>query len=110
MTTPVLFETSAQNRMSFFMPAATRARGTPQPESSDVELDQQPGGEFAVVRFSGPMRQAAERHAVEELRALLEAADLESNGEPLIAYYDSPMIPGPFRRNEVMIPITSARR
>ena len=105
MTTPVLFDTSSRNRMTFFMPAATRHRGIPQPASKEVEVDQQPGSEVAVVRFSGPMREQSERRAVEELRAWLRTEGLESNGEPFIAYYDSPMIPGPLRRNEAMIPI-----
>src|SRR6188472_2212450 len=105
MTTPVLFEISAPNRMSFFMPAAAQARGVPEPASDDVELDQQRGDQIAVVRFGGPMREESERRAVEELRTWLQAEGLECHGEPLIAYYDSPMIPGPFRRNEAMIPI-----
>ena len=87
------------------MPAATQARGVPEPASDDVELDQERGGHIAVVRFGGPMREESERRAVEELRTWLQAEGLESHGEPLIAYYDSPMIPGPFRRNEAMIPI-----
>ena len=106
MTTPVLFETSVRNRMTFFMPAGTRARGIPQPASKEVELDQQKSSEVAVVRFRGPMREESERRAVEELRAWLRTKGLESNGEAFIAYYDSPMIPGPLRRNEAMIPIS----
>jgi hypothetical protein len=28
---------------------------------------------------------------------------LDFGGEPFFAYYDAPFIPGPFRRNEVML-------
>jgi hypothetical protein len=49
------------------------------------------------------MREAAEQGAIEELRAWMRVRNLQPEGEPIIAYYDAPFIPGPLRRNEAML-------
>lgn len=107
MTTPVLFErdSGARGTMTFLMPEATQRRGVPHPQASEVELDLRPAGEVAVKRFWGGMQEKNERQALAELRAWIERRGLEVEGEPIIAYYDSPFIPGPLRRNEAMLKI-----
>ncbi|MDQ3197989.1 MAG: heme-binding protein [Verrucomicrobiota bacterium] len=108
MTTPVLFEreSGARGTMTFLMPEATAQRGVPHPQTSEVELDLRPAAEVAVKRFGGGMREENERQALAELRAWIESRGLVVEGEPIIAYYDSPFIPGPLRRNEAMLRIT----
>ena len=105
MTTPVLIEgpIGRQTTMSFGMPAETRRRGIPQPGSDRVELSEEPPAQIATFRFSGPTRESAERTALKELRAWMQTHGLEAVGEPIIAYYDAPFIPGPLRRNEAML-------
>jgi hypothetical protein len=40
-----------------------------------------------------------------KLRAWIAAEGLQTFGEPIIAYYDAPIIPGFLRRNEAMLRI-----
>ena len=101
MTVPVLFEREPE-MMSFFMPEATKRRGVPQPRTGEIELGQRPPADVAAVRFRGGMKETGERRAIAELREWIRAQHLEPEGEPIIAYYDSPFIPGPLRRNEAM--------
>lgn len=53
--------------------------------------------------LSGSTRESDERKAVEEVRAWIKSRNLEAEGDPIIAYYDAPFIPGPLRRNEAML-------
>ncbi len=105
MTTPVFIDgpIGAQTSMSFGVPAETQARGVPVPKASAVEISQRPSCQIAAVRYSGPTRETSERKAISELRAWMAARNLEAEGEPIIAYYDAPFLPGPFRRNEAML-------
>ena len=107
MTTPVLLEgePGAPGTMSFLMPETTEQRGIPHPRAGGIELAQRPEAKVAVLRFRGGMREKRERRAIAELRAWMRDHFLESEGEPIIAYYDAPFIPGPLRRNEAMLRI-----
>ena len=51
------------------------------------------------VRRTAPKKEQA-------LRAELATRRLTVTGEPITAQYDAPFIPGPFRRNEVLIPVS----
>ena len=44
-------------------------------------------------------------HDEAELRQQLRARGLAADGEPIIARYNAPFMPSPFRRNEVLIPV-----
>jgi DNA gyrase inhibitor GyrI len=107
MTTPVFFdgEPGAQNKMSFVMPEKNAWAGVPEPSTAAVTLDERPAQRVAVYRFSGATRAETEREAVARLRTWLRSEGLQSFGEPVIAYYDAPFIPGFLRRNEVMLRI-----
>ena len=64
------------------------------------------GGErLAVVRFSGYANAQSIAAAEKRLRDWIAARGLAATGEVEYAYYDSPMIPGPLRRNEILIPV-----
>ena len=107
MTTPVFFDgqPGAQNKMSFVMPEKTAWAGVPEPSTAAVTLDERPAQRVAVYRFSGATRTETEREAVAKLRTWLRSEGLQSFGEPIIAYYDAPFIPGFLRRNEAMLRI-----
>jgi hypothetical protein len=42
------------------------------------------------------------------LRAWLLGQGIVPEGEAEFAFYDAPMVPGPLRRNEVLIPVAAA--
>ena len=105
MTTPVFFDgqPGAQEKMSLVMPQKTASAGVPAPSAATVTLEERPTQRVAVYRFSGGTCAEREREAVARLRAWIAFEGLQSFGEPTIAYYDAPFIPGFLRRNEAML-------
>ena len=108
MTAPVLQDETQPGewRMRFVMPAKYTLDTLP-PAPSDITLTQMPARRMAAVRFSGngSARDLALMEA--RLREWLREAGLMPAGEAEYAFYDAPMVPGPLRRNEVLIPIAA---
>ena len=102
MTSPVLFDRSGA-AMSFVLPPGLTAESAPDAADGDVEIETRPAGTYAPIRFSGNVDENAEREALRTLREWMLAEDLPEEGDPIAAYYDSPMTPGPLRRNEILI-------
>jgi len=57
------------------------------------------------VRFAGTADEATIADHEEQLRHWVGAKKLKTTGEPERAFYNSPFIPGPLRRTEVLIPV-----
>jgi DNA gyrase inhibitor GyrI len=108
MTSPVLQDETkpGQWRMRFVMPGKYTLDTLP-PAPDDITLTQMPARRMAAVRFSGNAsgRDLALMEA--RLREWMREARLMPAGEAEFAFYDAPMIPGPLRRNEVLIPIAA---
>jgi DNA gyrase inhibitor GyrI len=102
MTSPVLFDRSGA-AMSFVLPPGLSAESAPDPADGDVDIATRPAGTYASIRFSGNVDEDAEREALKTLREWMLAEDLPEMGDPIAAYYDSPMTPAPLRRNEILI-------
>jgi len=106
MTIPVTNQPAEGGEiMSFMMPSEYDLDTLPAPLDERVELIEVPGGTFAALRFSGNVDAAVTEEKRRELSRLLSEAGLEPAGEPLVAQYNGPWTPGPFRRNEVLIPL-----
>lgn len=115
MTSPVLSDRDAEVvdqqaprrgwRTRFIMPAPY-TRATLPPPGDGIEIDGIPARRVAVIRFSGYATDARLSEHKDRLRAWIVARAMTAIGEAEYAYYDSPMIPGPLRRNEVLLPIT----
>lgn len=58
---------------------------------------------FAALRFGGFMSAEREQHAIARLREVLAARGIRAAGDPVVAYYDAPVVPPPLRRNEVLM-------
>lgn len=104
MTAPVIEQQVSKDtwRMRFVMPARYTISSLPQPPS-DVTLSEIPARRLAVVRFSGngsPSDLAEQEQALAEW---IEAQEMRPRGTFEYAFYNAPMVPGPLRRNEVMI-------
>ncbi len=103
MTTPVFMEAG---EMRFVLPEKNKS-ATPKPASEKVEIKEMPARTVAVYRFNGRRSEKLEIEALGKLREWMKASKMEAAGEPFFAYYDPPWTLGPFRRNEVLIPVAS---
>ncbi len=103
---PPLFDDDLEGaawRTRFVMPAG--ADELPDPPEG-IELVELPARRVAVVSFSG---RATDRLLAEQesrLRGWLAKRGEKSDAEPEYAFYNSPMIPGPLRRNEVWLALS----
>ena len=105
MTAPV-FSDGAKGawRTRFVMPA--RFTTATLPDMPDgVSAAELPARRMAVIRFTGlgSDAQLAEQEA--RLREWLVARGLDASGDAVIAFYNSPFVAPPFRRNEIMIEV-----
>jgi hypothetical protein len=111
MTTPVFMENNKQEsavQMGFVMPKDIAVGGVPAPTGEGVDVRKRVGGRFAVLRFSGQLTNKSAKESEARLRAwmatkgLVADDSMESSGVET-AGYDPPFLPGPLRRNEVLI-------
>ncbi|MHA6718281.1 SOUL family heme-binding protein [Sphingomonas sp. RS6] len=107
MTAPVLSsEQDGSWRTQFVMPSKFTLATLPKP-ADNVDLARRPARRVAVLRFSGTVNDAMLASREAELRRWLAARGLQG-GAAEYAFYNSPFIPGPLRRNEVMIALPAA--
>ncbi len=104
MTAPVLSDREGGNdwRVRFVMPAAYTADTLP-PPSPGVEIEQLPARRVAAIRFSGLARDTQLEANERKLRTWLEGRGETRTSHAEYAFYDAPFVPGPLRRNEVLI-------
>ncbi len=107
MTVPVTQSPTAAGKWAvrFIMPASYTRESLPAPATADLTLRDVPARQAAAVRFSG--RANDELIAAQELalREWLKSRNLTPVAAPIYAYYNDPLTPGIFRRNEVIIDI-----
>ena len=101
---PPLFDDDMEGawRTRFVMPAGRAADDLPKPPDG-VELVNLPARKMAVVRFSGRADDKMLTEQEDRLRGWLARDGETAGGEPEYAFYNSPVIPGPLRRNEVWL-------
>ena len=95
---PPLFDDDLEGawRTRFVMPAGRTSEDLPEPPA-EIDLVDLPPRKVAVVSFAG--------RADDRMRGWLARNEDKSDAEPEYAFYNSPMIPGPLRRNEVWLPL-----
>lgn len=108
MTAPVLQDEPkpGQWRMRFVMPSHYTLDTLP-PAPEDITLTQMPARRMAALRFSGNASDRDLALMEARLRDWMRQERLMPAGEAEFAFYDAPMIPGPLRRNEVLIPVAA---
>jgi len=107
MTSPVLSGRAQDGqgwRTRFVMPRKLRKTELPEP-SPGVTLAGRPACQVAAIRFSGSVDDAILAENEAALREWMAAKRLEPAGDAEYAFYNSPFIPGPLRRNEVLVPV-----
>ena len=110
MTTPVFMEEesdSSKGKMGFVIPQEIAKSGAPDPQASEVSIRTREGGRFAVIRFSGVMRDKLAESQEAKLREWMKERGLEGEETAERAGYDPPFKPGPLRRNEILIRLKS---
>lgn len=101
---PPLFDDELEGawRTRFVLPAAQELPELPE----GIELFELPARRVAVVSFSGRATDDLLKEQEDRLRGWLAKRGEKSDGEPEYAFYNSPLIPGPLRRNEVWLALS----
>jgi len=104
---PPLFDDELEGawRTRFVMPKGRDADGLPDPPEG-VELVELPARKVAVVSFTGRASDRLLAEQEDRLRGWLAKRGVNAAAEPEYAFYNSPMIPGPLRRNEVWLALS----
>lgn len=107
MTAPVTRTASDDDAwtVAFVMPSEWTMESLPVPNNPEVTLREVPGELMAAVKFSGVGRERVFEQKQTALESWIAARGYRMTGAPRYAGYDAPWVPGPFRRNEVMIPV-----
>jgi hypothetical protein len=114
MTAPVLSDHQPGNdqsatdehgwRVRFIMPRAYTRDSLP-PAPAGIDIMDLPCRRVAVVRFAGLASDAVLQEKEAALRHWLDTRGESDTGKVEYAFYDAPFIPGPLRRNEVLVPL-----
>lgn len=109
MTAPVLVEPSTDGvagwKTRFIMPAKWTADTLPEPPPG-VEINDIPARRLAAIRFSGRADDLLFADKEIELRKWIAGKWLKPAGDAEYAIYNAPIVPGPLRRNEVLIEVS----
>ena len=87
----------------FVMPSRYALDTLPAPEDPRIRLREEPAHRAAVLPFRGRVRAGTFEARAAELLETVAAAGLSPVGEPTLAQYSDPRVPGFLRHNEVMV-------
>ena len=106
-TEPTLFDDELEGgwRTRFVMPAGRSKADLPEP-AEGVELVELEPRRVGVVSFAGRPGDRGLAEQEDRLRGWLARHGEASEAEPEYAFYNSPVIPGPLRRNEVWLALS----
>ena len=106
MTAPVLAEgKNSEWLISFVMPKEYSMESLPKPNNSAVVLIELPREKYAVVVFSGLVRESSYNEKATLLNEFVKIQGLSSVGSLMIARYNPPWTLPFFRRNELMVKV-----
>ena len=106
MIAPVLAE-EEENQwfISFVMPKEYSLQTLPKPNNSEITLTNLPKEKFAVIIFSGLVRESSYDEKIILLNNFIKKQKLKTLGSVQIARYNPPWTLPFFRRNELMIKV-----
>ena len=110
MTAPVLTKIPSEenidlHEVSFVMPRKFDLDSLPTPDLESVKISERRLGRVAVYTFGGWATENRTKYFVNRLIKSLKDEDIETYGEIMVAQYNSPWVPPPFRKNEIIISI-----
>ena len=94
-------------RYRFVLPQTYSLDSAPRPLNPDVSLAETAPGRVATLRYSGRATAKAQSRNAEALVNWIKSQGLVSQSEPRWAGYNPPWTLPPFRRNEVLIDVSS---
>jgi hypothetical protein len=104
MTAPVTEEQSSEGwHVRFFLPPTYTLESAPQPNNLAIKLVQIPAQKFVSIRFSGSSSESNLENHRHQLETYVREKGLKTTGDPVLAFYNAPFIPPPFRRNEILL-------
>ena len=106
MTTPVLAQSVNNDWLiTFVMPKEYTFKNLPKPNNSEVKILELPAEKYAVVVFSGLVRESSYNEKAALLKEFVISNQLNTDGPIMIARYNPPWTLPFFRRNELMIKV-----
>ena len=104
MTAPVTQAAVAGGtRVEFVLPKGVTLATAPEPVDPRVRLRVEPAATWAAIRYSGTWSQFNYLEHLGELKTVLQAAGVATQGEPVLARYNPPFTPWFMRRNEIWL-------
>lgn len=108
MTTPVVTSKSgkSQSSMQFVLPSQYQlVEQVPVPTNPNLQLVQLPPRDMAVIQFSGYCDDDSAVSKYNELVGMMVGSGVEAIGDWELHRFNPPYTLGPFRHNEVCIPV-----
>ena len=104
MTAPVTQAAVAGGMLvQFVLPKGVTLATAPEPVDPRVRPRLVPADTLAVIRYSGTWSQTNYQEHLDQLKVILETAGVTTQGEPVLARYNSPFTPWFMRRNEIWL-------
>ncbi len=103
MTAPVTeLQSAAGWHVRFFLPPGYTVDTAPQPSNPAIKLLPIPAQKFVLIRFSGSSSESNLSEHRQKLETYVREKNLKITGDPVLAFYNAPFVPPPFRRNEIL--------
>jgi hypothetical protein len=106
MTAPVTSGTLREGQrylISFTMPSKYDIQDLPEPVNKTITIHKIEPHKAAAVKFSGYLNEKTAAKKTQELEAWIKKNHLDFKPGFTVAQYNPPWIPGPFRRNEIIV-------
>jgi len=107
MTAPVTEEEAGQHVycISFTMPSKYTLETLPEPDDKRIQFKVVEDQKTAVIRFKGRVNKKLAQEKIEELKKWLNKNGIKPKSNFVVAQYNHPLVPGFFRRNEMIVEI-----
>lgn len=107
MSTPLTQSVAGEDQwlIRFMMPSQYSIDTLPKPNDQRVHLITLAPTRYAVIRFSGIVKESDMTKKLSQLLAFIDSHHLSCSGSPLLARYNPPWTIWFLRRNEIMMPL-----
>jgi len=102
MTTPVISRVSENKLTTGFVVPSKYGTVAPTPNSDSVYIQSIESGTFLVIKFKGSWSKKNFDLHDDILNAFITANSYQKTSEQFILRYQPPLVPGIFRKNEIM--------
>ena len=105
MTAPVTAAKVGEGKkylISFTMPSKYQLETLPEPVIENISINKVAPHKAVALKFSGYANEKTTAKKIQELKAWLKKNNFQTKPDFMLAQYNPPWIPGPFRRNEMI--------